>query len=147
MSLLPTTFIDAPAAPRREVWPAQQIAYVAESIPANGSVYLKQETGPGTEPGSTSWPCSTLGMVSWLLFIQQAVGAALVVEITPLDAAFGGIADGFVTWKTYPLYGTTRFNTMYGLYLPAWKVRFKVVNNSAVAVTYVYGYIKLQGVH
>jgi len=146
MANLPVTNdLGWPVYPRSEVYPGLEVGVFAGNVAAGGSCIFPMGIYGVTT--SEDWTILYKPMASWTIHTSLAAGAILNINLTPTDAATAGMPAIWTHWKSFPLYGSTRLNFMYGLYLPGWKCQFALVNNNPGVINFITGMIKVQGVH
>lgn len=134
---------DFPASPKRATYPDVSVAYFAQPTLAGGAFYTIQhgiDTVPATLPISEIWITGSRPIFSWCIktITFGHPGASLVIE-TSVEGA------SLQVFNSYLISSGIGVNTMAGLYVPGWGVRFRIYNASAAAVLNISGMIKQQG--
>ena len=123
--------------PRVEIVPSTSYGFYNETIGAGEDDLVKHVTN--TPPVSDDWIISTRCWLSWQVHVGLAAGATLRIELTADDIAV------YDNWNVYPLWGgATTWNA--GIFIPAWKARLRIINNSGVAGNLIQGCFKIQAV-
>lgn len=141
-------FKDFEGYPRSMVAPDFSIAAIglsgSETIVGGAQLEIKHATSSVTPPDSNNWHALYKSVFSWSI---SAIGIAThpgaVLEIlTSMDGFI------FTTWRCYMIGNslTTPFASVFqGLYIPAYGVRFTLINSSDSEDIIVHGIIKQQG--
>ena len=141
-------FYDFEAYPKRTVAPDFSIGIVSPNssvvIDCCYSLIIKHDARGTNPPVSEYWHSLYKSIFSWCFDITAAAshpGAVLVISISN-KGSFHQL------WRAYPLrtYSSVPFyNSIEGLYIPAYMVRFTLVNSSQSLAVMVNGMIKQQG--